>query len=108
MTLADFSDDDYRDFWDWKRKQVVFKMTQGHYAYAEFLCKWDDVKNKTSERPEKGTVDMTDLYFWRTSAQSDLEFPALPSEHAFREYYKNHVITRRAAYLSRMKRNTTP
>jgi len=93
------------DFWEWKRSDYRMYFCDGKYSWDEFNIKWDEVKNKVNEKPEKSKGYLTDFYYWKTQKEIYKTIPHLtgnyggPSESCFKEYYDNVI------YPKRKKRN---
>jgi hypothetical protein len=89
------------DFWEWKRSDYRNDFCSGKYGWDEFNVKWDEVKNKIDEKPEKGTGYLTDFYYWKTQKETYKSIPRLtenyggPSECFFKEYYDNIIYPKR-------------
>ncbi len=83
---------DIEDFWEWKRNTTKLDFCKGKYtSYEDFINTWNNIKDKKTELPPKGTGILTDYYSWKCQGKPKENF-AGPSEPYFEKYYKEKIV----------------
>lgn len=81
---------DIEDFWVWKRNIAKKEFCKGKNEYNEFISLWNEIKEKRTEMPEKGTNILTDYYSWKAQGKPKENF-AGSSEQYFEKYYNEKI-----------------